>query len=163
MALNRSFYPTASAVHPMSVLIHPAVREIQFLWPQIAVRRDRKKQKTKIANESRYVGTSIAGTKAQQRQPRKKNYENYLKKGQWPKTGAPGRFLARNGWAEVRRQQTLNLGSRDWPTPPSTCFWPYTDRDLPILATLVSSYPLLATFCCILLLLTSLFDLTSLA
>ena len=21
--------------------------------------------------------------------------------GQWPKTGAPGRFLARNGWAEV--------------------------------------------------------------
>ena len=22
-------------------------------------------------------------------------------KGQWPKTGAPGRFLARNGWAEL--------------------------------------------------------------
>ena len=21
--------------------------------------------------------------------------------GQWPKTGAPGRFLARNGWAEI--------------------------------------------------------------
>ena len=37
-----------------------------------------------------------------------------------------------------------------------------TDRDLPILATLVSSHPVLATFCCILLLFTSLFDLTSL-
>ena len=70
---------------------------------------------------------------------------------QWPKTGAPGRFLARNGWAEVRRQQTLNLGSRDWPTPPSTRFRSYTDRDLPILATLVNSRPVLATFgafCC---------------
>ena len=84
-------------------------------------------------------------------------------KGQRPKTGAPGRFLARNGWAEVRKKKTLNLGSRDWPTPPSTRFWPYTDRDLPILATLVSSHPVLATFCCILLLFTSLFDLTSLA
>ena len=49
------------------------------------------------------------------------------------------------------------------PTPPSTRFWPYTDRDLPILATLVSSHPVLATFCCIFLLFTSLFDLTSLA
>ena len=68
------------------------------------------------------------------------------KKRQWPKTGAPGRSLARSGWAEVRRQQTLNLGSRDWPTPPSTRFWSYTDRDLPILATLVSSHPVLATF-----------------
>ena len=85
------------------------------------------------------------------------------KNGQWPKTGAPGRFLARNGWAEVRRQQTLNLGSRDRPTPRSTRFWPYTDRDLPILATLVSSHPDLATFCCILLLFISLFDLTNLA
>ena len=83
--------------------------------------------------------------------------------GQQPKTGAPGRFLAINGWAEVRRQQALNLGSRDWPTPPSTRFWPYTDRDLPILATLVSSHPVLATLWCILLLFTSLFDLTSLA
>ena len=57
---------------------------------------------------------------------------------------------------------TLNLSSRDWPTPPSTRFWPYTDRDLPILATLVSSHPVLATFCCILLLFTSLVDFTSL-
>ena len=38
----------------------------------------------------------------------------------------------------------------------------YTDRDLPILATLVSSHPVLATFCSILLLFTSLVDLTSL-
>ena len=69
--------------------------------------------------------------------------------------GAPGLFLARNGWAEVRRQQTVNLGSRDWPTPPSTRFWPYIDRDLPILDTLDGSHPVLATFCCILLFFTS--------
>ena len=45
--LNRYFYPTTLAVHPVSVLIlHP--REIQIMWSQTV-----RKRKNKIANESR--------------------------------------------------------------------------------------------------------------
>ena len=45
--LNRAFYPTSSAVHPVSVLIlHP--REIQIMWSQT----DSEKNEI-VANKSR--------------------------------------------------------------------------------------------------------------
>ena len=49
--LNRSFYPTTSVVHPVSVLIfHPTRREIQTMWSQ-TVRH--KKNKTTAINRGK--------------------------------------------------------------------------------------------------------------
>ena len=47
--LNRSFYPTTSAVHPVSVLIlHP--REIQIMWSQTV---ETEKTKTTTMNQGK--------------------------------------------------------------------------------------------------------------
>ena len=72
--LNRSFYPTTAAVHPVSVLIfYP--REIQILWSQTV------RQKKQKSLESRHVDQSIAnapGTRAPQtRQPRNNNCRTF--------------------------------------------------------------------------------------
>ena len=46
-AVNRSFYPTTSPVHPVSVLIlHPT--EIQILWSQTAAVGEKTKEKILI-------------------------------------------------------------------------------------------------------------------
>ena len=60
--LNRSFYPTTSAVPPVSFLIlHP--REIQILWSQTVRQRKTKRQRIKVGKSS----ASVPGTRAQQK------------------------------------------------------------------------------------------------
>ena len=62
--LNRSFYPTTSAVHPVSVLIlHP--REMQILWSQTVRQRKTKRWRIKVGKSSTsvYRVRDVHGTK----------------------------------------------------------------------------------------------------
>ena len=71
--LNRSFYPTTSAVPPVSFLILRP-REIQILLSQTVRQRKTKRYRIKVGKSS----ASVQGTRAQQQQkshPRNKRYE----------------------------------------------------------------------------------------
>ena len=74
-ALNRSFYPTTSAVPPVSFLIHHP-REIQMMWSV----RQRKNKRWRIKVWK--LSASVPGTRAQQKKRHQKSkcYENNTKR-----------------------------------------------------------------------------------
>ena len=72
--LKRSFYPTTSAVHPVSFLIlHP--REIQILWSQTVIQRESKTIAINQGKASEMLAYLVC-TRTQQNKPDQRNTKN---------------------------------------------------------------------------------------
>ena len=53
-----------------------------------------------------------------------KQLKRFIYIGQWPKTGAPGAFLAKNGCTKIQGWHRVFLVIYDWSAPIFTRFWP---------------------------------------
>ena len=78
-SFNRSFYPTTSAVPPVSFLIiHP--REIKTLWSQTVRQRKSKRKRFKVRKSNASVSDTIAKQK-DKRHRKNKSYEKKINEG----------------------------------------------------------------------------------